>query len=72
VAVSPFIRGPGGADVQVFWRAFQDRPGDDEPRPHRDELCAVPIGTLRDHLRALKKRPYVWSTEVRGTVRPPA
>jgi CRISPR-associated endonuclease/helicase Cas3 len=61
IDISPYLRDPGGADVQVFWRDFAERP-DDEPRPARDELCPVPIGSARDHLKALKQRPHVWNT----------
>ncbi len=60
IDISPFIRNAGGVDVQVFWRAF----GDDlqsEARPLRGELCPVPAGALREHLRAVKSRAYAWN-----------
>jgi len=49
VDVSRFIREISDNDVQVFWRDLPDEgPSDDEPeaRPHRDELCTVPIGEV--------------------------
>lgn len=61
IDVSPFIRDPGGADVQVFWRLFDGRP-DDENRPARREICTISIGAARDHLRTVRKRPWVWNT----------
>jgi CRISPR-associated endonuclease/helicase Cas3 len=36
--------------VFVLWRDFSangGRPADDEPQPHRDELCPAPIGDVR-------------------------
>jgi CRISPR-associated endonuclease/helicase Cas3 len=61
IDISPYLRDPGGADVQLFWRDFGERP-DAQPRPGRDELCPVPIGAARDHLRVRKQRAYTWST----------
>ena len=60
VDISPYIRDPGGADVQLFWRDFGERP-DEESRPARAELCSVPIAVAREHLKALKQRPYAWN-----------
>jgi CRISPR-associated endonuclease/helicase Cas3 len=61
IDISPFLRDAGGADVQVFWRDFGETP-DQEARPGRAELCAVPIGAARDHLRSLKRLVYVWNS----------
>jgi CRISPR-associated endonuclease/helicase Cas3 len=61
IDISPYLRDPGGADVLLFWRSFDERP-DGQPRPGRDELCPVPIGSARDHVRARKLRAYAWST----------
>jgi len=63
IDISPYLRDSGGADVHVFWRAF-DKP-DAESRPHRSELCAVPIGAAREHLRALKRRAWSWDSLAR-------
>src|SRR5208283_6167344 len=42
IDVSRFIRETDDHDVQVFWRELKDGPpAEDEPRPHRDELCSV-------------------------------
>jgi CRISPR-associated endonuclease/helicase Cas3 len=60
IDVSPYLRDPGGANVDVFWREFE-RP-DDQPRPHRRELCPVPIGAARDHLKAVKQRANIWNS----------
>lgn len=45
--VSRFIRDGAERDVQVFWREFDDKPAMTEPRPSRDELCAIPFLALR-------------------------
>ncbi len=46
VDVSPFVRDADDTDIHVFWRTPSD-PGDDPPRPARDEICAVSIATAR-------------------------
>ncbi len=46
VDVSPYVRDPDDTDIQVFWRDLSAA-GDDPPRPGREELCAVSIGTAR-------------------------
>ncbi len=61
IDISPYLRDAGGADVHLFWRDLGDRP-EDEPRPERSELCAVPIGTAKAHLRSVKRRAYAWNT----------
>jgi CRISPR-associated endonuclease/helicase Cas3 len=61
IDISPYLRDTGGVDVRVFWRDFGDRP-DEEPRPHRSELCPVPIGAAREHVKAMKRRAYTWDT----------
>jgi CRISPR-associated endonuclease/helicase Cas3 len=45
--ISRFIRDGDERDVHVFWRAFGGEPASTEPRPVRDELCAVPFLALR-------------------------
>jgi CRISPR-associated endonuclease/helicase Cas3 len=59
IDISPYLRDPGGAGVQFFWREFESP--DAEPRPRREELCTVSIGTARDHLRTTKGRAYFWN-----------
>jgi CRISPR-associated endonuclease/helicase Cas3 len=51
VDISRFIRDTSDTDVQVFWRDLpDDGPNAEEPErgPHRNELCSVPIGEIRD------------------------
>jgi CRISPR-associated endonuclease/helicase Cas3 len=50
VDVGRFVRASVDRDVQVFWRDFGDAPPADMPRPHRDELCAAPLGKDLDKL----------------------
>lgn len=56
--VSPYVRGSDDTDVRVFWRIIADlRAGpkgeDEAKRPHRDELCAVPIGQAKQWFCAM-------------------
>ena len=44
VDVSPYVRDADDTDIRVFWRNPSEA-DDDPPRPGRDELCAVSIGT---------------------------
>jgi len=64
VDVSPFVRGADDTDVRVFWRTVADLKagpqGDEARRPHRDELCAVPIGQARSWLGKHKSSAFVW------------
>jgi CRISPR-associated endonuclease/helicase Cas3 len=59
--VSRYIRSTQDADVQVFWRAWEGGTPDEEmDQPHRDELCAVPIGEIRDFLKKTKAVAFRW------------
>jgi CRISPR-associated endonuclease/helicase Cas3 len=65
--VSPYVRGADDTDVRVFWRTIADlRTGpkgeDEAKRPHRDELCAVPIGRAKQWLETAGARAHwlVW------------
>jgi len=49
IDVSPYIRDTGTPQVQVFWREFDDAPGE-QPSPLREELCPVSLGQIRTHL----------------------
>lgn len=66
IDIQRFVRGDDPEiDVQVFWRDLgNSAPSRDEPASHRDELCNVPVGQVREFLesRAEKKRGvgYVW------------
>jgi CRISPR-associated endonuclease/helicase Cas3 len=59
--VSPYIRDPGPPQVQVFWRDFEDQPGDQKP-PGREELCPVSMGQLNAYLKKTVRgeRPSYW------------
>lgn len=54
VDVSPYIREHEERDVRVFWRDWtsHDPPPSDLPRPSYEELCSVPIGSLREVLKS--------------------
>lgn len=63
VDVSPYVRNAEDTDVQVFWRDFDRSDGPaGQPPPQREELCAVPIGQVRDWLKKVREkqrlRPY--------------
>jgi CRISPR-associated endonuclease/helicase Cas3 len=66
IDIQRFVRSDDpDTDVQVFWREVPESgPVPDEPRPHRRELCNVPIGQASQFLKALaeKKRGtgYIW------------
>jgi CRISPR-associated endonuclease/helicase Cas3 len=46
--ISRFVRDSDERDVSVAWRELKGKgPGDNEDRPTRDELCAVPIHELK-------------------------
>ncbi|MBN2056202.1 CRISPR-associated helicase Cas3', partial [bacterium] len=55
--ISHFIRAGADHDVQVFWRTFKDNP-ENQPPPHRDELCPVAIQDFRNLLK--KRLKNVW------------
>ena len=55
VDVSPYVRDADDTDVRVFWRNLPEA-GDDPPRPGRDELCAVSIGTARTWISKLPNK----------------
>ncbi len=49
IDVSRFIREVVESDVEVFWRDLgKGPPPEDLPRPCREELCSVPIGSFRE------------------------
>jgi CRISPR-associated endonuclease/helicase Cas3 len=66
VDISPYVRGANDTDVRVFWREVFDIKagprGDEARRPHRDEICAVPIGQAKRWLEAPnhRGRAFVW------------
>ena len=62
--ISRFIRDVDDTDVQVFWRNFPEEGpvGEElEQAPHRDEICTVPIGEIRDLVRK-NEDGWFWDT----------
>lgn len=57
VDISAYIRDPGQAQSQVFWRNFEHDPGE-QPAPTREELCPVGLGQLKDYLT--RRKAWVW------------
>lgn len=56
--ISRYIRDGEDSDVQFFWRNIaSDTPSQNEPPPHRDELCRVSIGEAS---KFLGKKAHVW------------
>ena len=64
VDVSPYVRGADDTDVRVFWRSIADLKvgpqGDEARQPHRDEICAVPIGQAKEWLGKNKGSAFIW------------
>ena len=66
IDIQRFVRSDDpDTDVEVFWRDISsDWPTKDEPSPHRNELCSVPISQARGFLEMLgeKKRGagFIW------------
>ena len=55
VDVSPYVRDADDTDIRVFWRNPSDAE-DDPPRPGREELCAVSIGTAKTWISKLPNK----------------
>jgi len=64
VDVSCYVRGADDTDVRVFWRQISNLnfgpQGEEARRPHRDEICAVPIGQAKKWLNKKKDRAFTW------------
>lgn len=59
VDISSYIRDTDGApSLQVFWRDLSTLTKD-QPAPHRDELCPISIGQIKDHL-GKDKTAHLW------------
>ena len=56
VDVSPYVRDADDTDIRVFWRQPSEAE-DDPPRPRRDELCAVSIGSAGTWIKSMEKLP---------------
>lgn len=59
IDISPYVRDPGGARVQVYWRDIDEEPGE-QPAPSREELCSVGLGALAQHLWNAKRSAWRW------------
>lgn len=63
--ISRFIRDADDTDVQIFWRDLPEEGLDGEepePKPHRDEICTVPIGEIRDLIGKKIEEAWMWDT----------
>ena len=56
VDISPYVRDADDTDIRVFWR-HPSGAEDDPPRPQRDELCAVSIGSAGTWIKSIEKLP---------------
>ena len=56
VDVSPYVHDAEDTDIRVFWRNPSEAE-DEPPRPRREELCAVSIGTAGAWLSRVSKLP---------------
>jgi CRISPR-associated endonuclease/helicase Cas3 len=56
--ISLYVRDSDDTDVRVYWREVpkDGPPPDDEPRPRRDELCAVSLRSFAGFLQKAKKK----------------
>ena len=55
--ISRYVRDGDDTDVRVYWREVPDGgPPDDEPRPKRDELCAVSLRSFAGFLQKAQKK----------------
>ena len=54
VDVSPYVRDADDTDVRVFWRDLSGTV-EEPPRPRAGELCAAPIGPVKDWLTKAHK-----------------
>ncbi len=58
VDVSRFVRVTADLDVSVFWR--EGEPGENEPEPARQELCAAPLTEIRDLIKKNGRLAWWW------------
>lgn len=59
--ISRFVRDSDERDVSVAWRELKgEKPVESDPRPSRDELCAVPIGEFTEFLKKAKAAAWTW------------
>jgi CRISPR-associated endonuclease/helicase Cas3 len=59
IDISRFIRDVQDTDVFVFWREIDgDGPSENEPKPHREELCPAHLSDLKS---LVEKGSHIWS-----------
>jgi CRISPR-associated endonuclease/helicase Cas3 len=58
--VGRWIRDADVVTADVAWREYSQEPPEDAPAPARDELCAAPLGSLRDLLKGQGRRAWVY------------
>ncbi len=68
VDVSDYIRDADKPPLAVFWRAFDDQPGD-QPPPARDEICPVSIAQAARFHKLRKGELWRWDSLGRGWIR---
>lgn len=78
VDVSGYIRDADDLDAHVFWRDLSNG-ADQQPQPHRDELCRASLSQLKRYLERIRKNDidtWRWDALIgkwvryTGTVRP--
>lgn len=73
IDVSRFIRETDDRFVQVFWRDFEsETPSPEEPAPHRDELCSVPVRDAEEFFFKNKRPFWRWDHVGKRWERPQA
>lgn len=64
IDIDRYVREVQQSDVHVFWRDWDQNGPPEESAPRRPELCAVPVGELREFLRKSKgarlRSAYRW------------
>ena len=59
--ISRYVRDGDDNDVQVYWRELPDTgPQTDFEKAHREELCSVPIGSIKDFLKKKGHSGWRW------------
>ena len=58
VDVSLYVRDADDTDIHIFWRDLHDRSeGVETSSPRANELCAAPIGRVRDWFKKVRGKP---------------
>lgn len=59
--ISPYVRDSEEHDALVFWRQVEGGPPPQTPRARHDELCRVPLESLRDFAQRHMRRVWRWN-----------